>query len=86
MNPSFLAGIEIYSLVESGQLPLAEERLEQLLGGDVLSEERARLSQIIAEARESNPTAARERHFAETNALTDLLLLVEALEGDNDWT
>ena len=85
LNPSFLAGIEIHSLVESGQLPLAEERLEQLLGCDVSIKERTRLSQIIAEARESNPAATRERQFATTNGLIDLKLLVEALERDGDW-
>ena len=53
----------------------------------VLSDyERARLSQIITEARESDPTVVRERQFAVTNTLIDLALLVEALELAEDWT
>ena len=85
LNPSFLAGIEIHSLVESGQLPLAEERLEQLSRRDASSKEQARLSQIITEARGLNLAATRERQFSATNGLIDLKLLVEALEHDRDW-
>ena len=84
MNVFFLNSIEIESLVVSGQLPLAEERLEELLNHDVPSEQRARLSQLIAEA-ESNRSVVREKRFAATDKLTDLILLVEALESDNDW-
>ena len=80
----FLKSIEVESLVASGQLPLAKERLEELLNHDVPSEQRARLSQLIAEA-ESNRTVVRERQFASTNKLTDLMLLVEALKSDRDW-
>lgn len=86
LNPSFLAGLEIASLVESGQFQLAEERVEQVLGRDQPPEERERLLRIIAEARESDPTAFRERRFAATDALPDLALLVEALERNRDWT
>ncbi len=84
LNIFFLNSIEVESLVASGQLPLAKERLEELLNHDVPSEQRARLSQLIAEA-ESNRTVVRERQFASTNKLTDLILLVEALESERDW-
>ena len=84
LNVAFLAGIEIRSLVASGQLSLAEERFEELESHDLPSEERTRLSALIAEC-ESNPTVVRERKFTATNKLRDLILLVTALEADKDW-
>jgi hypothetical protein len=85
LNPSFVAGMEVASLVESGQLEKAEERAGELLQGDSSSEERERLFRLIAEAREADPSASREQAFLSTNALPDLALLVDALERRNDW-
>jgi len=84
LNPFYLAGIEIASLVDSRQLQLAQERL-QALSTDFPSVERERLSLLVAEALEADPTASRERQFAATDALPDLALLVEALERSKDW-
>ena len=84
LNVAFIAGIEIQSLVASDQLPLAKDRLEELANHDVPAEQLARLSQLIAET-DSDPTAVREKRFTATENLTDLVLLVEALEGEHDW-
>jgi len=86
LMPSFLAVVEIASLVESSQVQLADERLQEVLAQDLSPEEREHLTRIVADARESDPTASRERQFASTNALPDLALLVEALERNKDWT
>ena len=85
LNPAFVAGVEIQSLIESNQLPMAEECLVEILSDDFTDEERARLSRIVADARASNPTAAREKEFRSTDKLIDLERLVEALERDRDW-
>ena len=84
LNVAFIAGIETQSLVASGQLPLAKDRLEELANHNVPDELLARLSQLIAEA-DSDRTAVREKRFIATKKLTDLILLVEALEGAHDW-
>ena len=63
LSEFFLNSIEVESLVASDQLASAKERLEELLSHDLSSEQRARLSQLIAEA-ESNRTVVRERQFA----------------------
>lgn len=86
LNPSFLAAAEIDALVESGQLQLAEERIEQLIEQDVPLQERQRLVRIVAEARESDPIDFREKQFAATDELGELAVLVEAPEGTKDWS
>ena len=85
VNPAFLASVEIQSLVGSAQLHLAQQRVEELASGDISDDDRARLTRILADARESDPTTARERRFAESGSLYDLQLLVEALERNQDW-
>ena len=85
VNPAFLANIEIQSLVACGQLHSAQQRVEELASADLADDDHARLARIVADARDSDPIAARERRFAETDSLHDLQLLVEALERNEDW-
>ena len=85
VNPAFLASVEIQSLVACDQLHSAQQRVEELASADISDDDRARLAGIVADARESDPTTARERRFAETGSLYDLQLLVEALERNEDW-
>ena len=85
VNPAFLASVEIQSLVAAGQLHLAQQRIEELASADLSDDDRARLARIVADARASDPTTARERRFAESGSLYDLQLLVDALERNQDW-
>lgn len=85
LNPNFVAWVEIQMLAQSGQIELAERRIQQLSDPNQSEQERQRLVRIIAEARGTNPTEAREKQFKTSNALTDLANLVELLESQKDW-
>jgi hypothetical protein len=85
LNPSFVTSIEVQMLAKSGQIELAETRIQQLSDTNQTGHERERLTRIIAEAKGANPTEARERLFQTSDTLTDLANLVEHLESQKDW-
>ncbi|MDQ3417530.1 MAG: hypothetical protein M3541_01915, partial [Acidobacteriota bacterium] len=85
LNPTFVIAIEIAALIAANQLPVAEERLQDALQNGLSPEERDRLQHMVADARESDPSSARERRFLETDQLGDLMLLIGALESAKDW-
>jgi hypothetical protein len=85
LNPSFVTSVEVQMLAKSGQIELAETRIQQLSDTNQSGHERERLTRIIAEARGANPTEARERLFQTSDTLTDLANLVELLESQKDW-
>ena len=85
LNPSFVASIEIQNLAQSGQIDLAEARVRELSDPSVSPHERNRLLRVIAEAKGTNPTEAREKQYKATDSLIDLANLVETLEEEKDW-
>ena len=85
LNPSFVTSVEVQMLAQSGQIDLAETRVQQLSDPEQSELERNRLNRIIAEAKGTNPIEAREVQFKASDALTDLANLVEQLESQNDW-
>jgi hypothetical protein len=84
LNPAFLTLIEVQMLAQSGQIELAERRIEQS-SSSLGVNDKDRLARIIVEAKASNPIEARERQFNTSDALTDLAGLVEVLENHKDW-
>ncbi len=85
LNSSFITSVEVQVLAQSGQIELAEERIRDFSDPNQNERERQRLTRIIAEARGTNPSEARERQFRSTDALTDLANLIEVLESQKDW-
>jgi hypothetical protein len=85
LNPSFITSVEIQMLAQSGQIELAETRIQQLSAPNQSEHERERLTRIIAEAKGTDPTEAREKQFKFSDTLTDLANLVELLESQKDW-
>ncbi|UPT96389.1 hypothetical protein J4G48_0046535 [Bradyrhizobium barranii subsp. apii] len=84
LNPVFVASIEIQFLVKSGQIQLAQDRLDALPQKSdpaVL----ARLQRGISEAEGTDPIASREQLFKQSDSFADLANLVELLEGRSDW-
>ncbi|UPK18888.1 hypothetical protein [Bradyrhizobium sp. 131] len=85
LNSSFLSSVEIQVLAQSGQIEKAEALALAQTDPDQTQQDKDRLARIIAEARGSNPVEARKAQFEKTNALTDLVNLIELLEANRDW-
>lgn len=85
LNPFYVAAVEIEVLANSGQVELAEQRLQQLPHQADLVGERGRLERLIAEARGANPVEAREEEFRKSDSLADLVNLVHRLVELHDW-
>jgi hypothetical protein len=85
LNVSFVASVEIQMLAQSGQIELAEKRMQELNDPNQSQHERDRLARIIAEAKGTNLVEARENQFKASDKLTDLANLVELLESQKDW-
>ena len=64
---------------------MPRDGFQQLSDPNLSDHERARLARIIAEAKGTSPTEARETQFKTSNALTDFANLVESLESQKDW-
>lgn len=85
LNPAYITSVEIQMLAQSGQIDAAENRMRELKPEDVSDQERQRLARIIAEAKGANPIESREAQFENSDALSDLAVLVEFLEEQKDW-
>lgn len=85
LNPEFITSVEIQMLAQSGQVERAETLVREHADPSQSQQEKGRIARIIAEAKGTNPAEAREKQFKTTDALTDLVNLVEQLESTKDW-
>ena len=85
LNREFLTSVEIQMLAQSGQVDRAEALVREQSDPNQSQQEKDRIARIIAEARGANPAEAREAQFKTTDALTDLVNLVEQLTSKKDW-
>lgn len=79
------AFIEIEMLAKSGQGDLAAERLEAAHSLGLGPEEAARLQHVVDEAEATDVVAARRARFESTDALADLVPLVDRLADEEAW-
>ena len=75
--------IEAYS--RAGMPDKAEECLALLIEGGLSEEDEARLKGIIAEASGADSVESRKEQFKKTNALNDLVALVDELQAQERW-
>ncbi len=86
IDPRALAFLEIEMQAKSGQIEQARETLLNLSEHINLNEEEeVRLNLIISTASSDDPTEERRLQFEKSDQLTDLKVLVDALERDKDW-
>lgn len=86
IDPRALAFIEIEMLAKSGQSDTARKVLEELSAAvELSSDERARLDLILSEMTEGDLITARQTNYEDSESLTDLRILVNALEEEEDW-
>lgn len=78
--------IEIEMLSRAGLPQRAEERLRELIDDGLTETEQHRLRRIIAESTGADQIEARRALFESSGQLTDLIILVDLLEGQNEWS
>lgn len=77
--------VQIEAFSRAGMPDKAEKRLSLLLEGGLSEEDEARLRTIIAEATGADPIELRKKQFKQTDALNDLVALVDELQAQQSW-
>jgi len=77
--------LQIEMLSCAGLPDKAEEKLSLLLNGGLSTDEEERLRRIIAEAEGADSVELRKEQFRQTDALNDLVTLVDELEAKQSW-
>ena len=85
IDRSPIQSIRIELLSQTGQSESANEVLELLIDEGLPDTEIGRLRQIIAEAEGADPAEGLKEQFRRTDTLSDLGILVDALEARNAW-
>jgi len=85
LDEKLLGALQIEALSRAGMPDKAEQRLSLLLEGGLSEEDEARLRNVIAEAFGADPVELRKEQFKQTDALNDLLALVDELQAQQSW-
>lgn len=85
LDTTSLARLEIEMLSRSGQVPLAEARLEELSRDGIDERVRLSLERMISEAKGSDPIAGRIAEYESAPSLNSLTNLVALLEERGSW-
>lgn len=85
VDPKALAFIEIEMLAKSGQRDLALKRLEFARSLGMSPEQDARFQHIVDEVQADDIVAVRRSKFEATDALVDLVSLVDSLVDEQSW-
>lgn len=80
INEFYLTGLQIEALSRAGMLDRAKLRLDDLIEKGLSLEDASRLRRMIAASSGPDPIALRKKQFDETNALSDLIVLVDEME------
>ncbi|MDV6345585.1 PIN domain-containing protein [Nitrosomonas sp. Is37] len=85
-DPKSLRFLQIEMLSRAGLPERANELLNLLIDDGLSKAEESRLRRIISEAEGTDPVEARKAQFKQTNALWDLVNLIDELERKQDWS
>ncbi|WP_157019982.1 HTH domain-containing protein [Mesorhizobium xinjiangense] len=85
LDATSLARLEIEMLSRSGQVSLAEARLEELSRDGVDERFRLSLERMVSEARGSDPIAVRIAEYESAPSLNSLTNLINLLEERGSW-
>lgn len=85
LNETSVARLEIEMLSGSGQVSLAESRLEELERNGLDERVRSSLKRIISEAKGADPIAGRIAEYESTPSLNSLSNLIDLLEERGSW-
>lgn len=77
--------LQIEALSYAGMLDKAKRYLLLLLKDGLSKEDASRLRRIIAEVSDADPVELRKEQFKQTNALKDLVMLVDKLHEQQNW-
>ncbi len=80
-----MGSLQIEALSRVGMSDKAEQYLSLLLENGLSDEDEARLRRMIAEAAGADPVEVRKEQFRQTDALNDLVALVDQLESQKNW-
>lgn len=83
-QPDWISAVEIELLARAGRLEEARDRLSEV-GPGFPDHAKLSLERIIEEASGSDPVDIRERSYASSGSIGDLILLVDVLRTRGDW-
>ena len=72
-------------LARAGSIQKAEECLMSLINDGLSEAEQISLRRVIAKSTGTDPLYVCEAQYESSGALTDLIILVDLLEEQNDW-
>lgn len=85
IDNKLIRALQIEALSRAGMPDKAEQHLSLLLQGGLSEEDEGRLRRLIAEASGADPVELRKEQFKQTNALSDLVTLVDELQTQQSW-
>ena len=77
--------LRIEALSHAGMIDEAKQHLLLLSGDEFSEEDKARLRRMILEASGADPVEIRKEQFNQTDALSDLVILVDKLHEQQNW-